>query len=113
MTREEHEGWIVRDARGDVVGGSRVGDVGADHPPALDVAVDPQRLREGFASTLYAALEAAGIDVESASTASLAHRTMTPLGYAFMLGRRLRSNPDAEAEIIAMADRCPACGPLP
>lgn len=113
VTREEHEWWVVRDERGRVVGGVRVSDVGPDHPQALDVAVDPKRLRQGFASALYLALEQAGIDVESASAASLAHRTMTPLGYAFMLGRRLRSSPDAEAEIVGTVDRCPACGPLP
>lgn len=112
VTHEEAEWWIVRDARGQVVGGVRVGDVGPDHPPALDVAVDPKQLRQGFGSMLYLALAEAGVDVEAASAASLAHRTMTPLGYAFMLGRRRRSSPDAEADVVATVDRCPACGRL-
>lgn len=63
VTREEHEWWVVGDELGRVVGGVRVSDVGSDHPPALDVAVDPKRLRQGFASSLYLALEQAGIDV--------------------------------------------------
>lgn len=113
VTHEEAESWIVRNTRGQVVGGVRVGDVGPDHPPALDVAVDPRQLRQGFGSMLYRALEEADIDVEAASAASLAHRTMTPLGYAFMLGRRRRSSPDAEADVVATVDRCPACGRLP
>jgi hypothetical protein len=70
------------------------------------------QLRQGFGSMLYRALEEVGIDVEAASAASLAHRTMTPLGYAFMLGRRCRSSPDAEAHVVATVDRCPACGRL-
>lgn len=113
VTHEEAEWWIVRDPRGQVVGGVRVGDVGPEHPPALDVAVDPRRLRQGFGSMLYLALEEAGIDVEAASAASLAHRTMTPLGYAFMLGRRRRSSPHAEADVVSTVDHCPACGRLP
>ena len=55
----------------------------------------------------------AGVDVEAGSAASLAHRTMTPLGYVFMRRRRLRKDPDAEANICASASVCPGCGPLP
>lgn len=89
-----------------------VGSIGSDHPVSIDVAVDPRRQAEGFGSALYAAFEGAGIDTETGSAASLAHRTMTPLGYVFMRGRLLRNDRDAEAKICGSADLCPGCGPL-
>ena len=112
VTQEEAERWVIRDERSRVVGGAKVGWVGDDHPVALDVAVDPARQGEGWASRLYTALEEAGIDVEAGADASLAHRLMTRDGYAFMRARRLRQDPEAEARIIATANICPGCGPL-
>lgn len=103
---------MIRDARGRVVGGAVVGAMGLDHPVSIDVAVDPARRGEGWAARLYAELEARGIDVEAGSSASLAHCTMTPDGYRFMRARRMRLDPDAEAEIVASASICPGCGPM-
>jgi GNAT superfamily N-acetyltransferase len=112
VTQEAGEHWVVRDERGRVVGGAKVGWVGPDHPVALDVAVDPSRQGEGWATLLYEALEEAGIDAEAGSAASLAHRQMTRDGYAFMRARRLRKDPDAEAKIVATANVCPGCGSM-
>ncbi len=50
--------------------------------------------------------------MEAGSSASLAHCTMTPDGYRFMLARRRRGNPVAEAAIVATASGCPGCGPM-
>ena len=50
------------------------------------------------------------MDIEAASSASLAHGFMTPHGYAFMVGRRSRTDPDAATRIAAQAAVCPACG---
>jgi GNAT superfamily N-acetyltransferase len=112
VAQEEDEWWVIRDEHGRVVGGAMVASIGPDHPVSIDVAVDPRRQAQGFGSALYAALEEAGVDVEAGSAGSLAHRTMTPLGYVFMRSRRLRKDPDAEGNICASADVCPSCGPL-
>ena len=80
------------------------------HPVSLDVAMDPRRQGEGWATRLYAAIESSGIDVEAGSSASLAHGTMTPDGYRFMIARRLKRDPDAESAVVANARRCPGCG---
>jgi GNAT superfamily N-acetyltransferase len=112
VTQEREEWWVIRDHRGRVAGGAMVGTIGADHPVSIDVAIDPKRQGQGFGTALYAALEDAGLDVEAGSAASLAHRTMTPLGYIFMRSRRRRNDPDAETSIAASAHICPACGPL-
>jgi GNAT superfamily N-acetyltransferase len=111
VKQERESWWVIRDGRGRVVGGAMVGG-GDDHPVAIDVAVDPSRQGEGWASRLYAELERHGIDMEAGSAASLAHCTMTPDGYRFMRTRRLKLDPDAEAKIIAAANICPACGPM-
>ena len=113
VTQEREEWWVIRDDHGRVAGGAVVGSIGPDHPVSIDVASDPRRQGQGFGTALYAALEAAGIDMEAGSSASLAHRTMTPLGYVFMRSRRQRQDPDAEARIIAAANVCPGCGVLP
>jgi GNAT superfamily N-acetyltransferase len=113
VTQEREAWWVIRDDRGRVVGGAMVGSIGPDHPVSIDVAIDPARQGEGLGTTLYAALEATGIDMEAGSAASLAHRTMTPLGYVFMRSRRLRQDPEAEVKIAASAHVCPACGPQP
>lgn len=113
VTAESDGWWVIRDARGRVVGGAMVASIGADHPVAIDVAVDPKRQQQGLGTALYKALAAAGVDVEAGSRASLAHRTMTPLGYLFMRSRRRRTDPYAESTIIASANVCPGCGPLP
>ena len=112
VTRERELWWVIRDDRGRVVGGAVVGPVRHNHPVSVDVGIDPRRQRQGFATALYAALEDAGLDMEAASAASLAHRFMTPLGYLFMRSRRLRDDPEAEEKIIASANVCPGCGPL-
>jgi GNAT superfamily N-acetyltransferase len=112
VERVADEWWVIRDHRGVVVGGAMVGSIGDDHPVAIDVAVEPSRQGHGLGTTLYSELERAGVDVESASEASLAHGTMTPLGYVFMRSRRSRHDPDAEATICASASICPGCGPL-
>lgn len=57
---------------------------------SLDVEVDAAHRRQGFATRLYAAANAAGIDVEKGSRTSLATGLMTPLGYAFFAGRRAK-----------------------
>ncbi|MFH1104218.1 MAG: hypothetical protein V1757_04665 [Actinomycetota bacterium] len=113
VTRETADCWIVRDDARRVVGGAYVRLTRDGHPPVLDVAVDPERLREGWASRLYRVLDDQGIDVEAASRAALAHRTMTAHGYAFMLGRRRRHDSSAEETIAATAHLCPKCGPVP
>lgn len=112
VAQERDWWWVIRDDRGRVVGGAMVADNGHDHPVSIDVAVDPSRRGEGWASRLYAELERRGIDMEAGSSASLAHGTMTPDGYLFMRARRLKLDPDAEAGIIATADICPGCGPM-
>lgn len=113
VTQERRAWWVIRDDHGRVAGGAMVGTIGPNHPISVDVAVDPKRQGQGFGRALYAVLEDAGIDMEAASAASLAHRTMTPLGYVFMRSRRIRRDPDAETKIAATANVCPACGPLP
>lgn len=106
VTEEREDWWVIRDDRGRVVGGPIVGSIGPDHP-----AIDPARQGQGFGTALYAALEAAGVDLEAGSAASLAHRTMMPLGYIFMRSRRRRRDPEAEKKIAMRAGVCPARGP--
>jgi GNAT superfamily N-acetyltransferase len=112
IKQEEDDSWVIRDERGRVVGGAMVSEIGDDHPVSIDLAVDPRRQGEGWATALYKALEGAGIDVESGSAASLAHGSMTVEGYAFMRARRRRVDKDAEAKIAATASVCPGCGPI-
>jgi GNAT superfamily N-acetyltransferase len=112
VTQEREEWWVIRDDRGRVVGGAVVGDIGLDHPVAIDVAVDPRRQGEGWATRLYGELERRGIDMEAGSAASLAHTTMTPDGYRFMRARRTKADPDAESKIVVIANICPGCGPM-
>lgn len=112
VTEEEYPYWVIRDAEGRVVGGAKVMRMPAGHPVSVDVAVAPDRQGEGWATALYDALAARGIDVEAGSSASLAHRAMTRDGYLFMRARRLRSDPDAEAKIVGEAGICPRCGPI-
>jgi GNAT superfamily N-acetyltransferase len=112
VTQEREEWWVIRDDRGRVVGGAMVADLGPDHPVSIDVAMDPRRQGEGWASRLYETLERRGIDMEAGSAASLAHATMTPDGYRFMRARRMKLDPDAEAKIVATANVCPGCGPM-
>jgi GNAT superfamily N-acetyltransferase len=113
VAQVEGDWWVIRDAHGRIVGGAIVSNVGANHPASIDVAIDPRRQGQGYGTALYAALAASGIDIEASSAASLAHRTMTRLGYIFMRSRRLRRDPDAEASICETSRDCPGCGPLP
>lgn len=112
LSQEGTTWWVIRDDRGRLVGGAKVVPIGRGHPVSLDVAVDPARQGEGWATRLYQGLTEHGIDVEAASAASLAHCSMTLDGYLFMRGRRLRTDPDAESKIVASASICPGCGPL-
>jgi len=112
VTQEREEWWVIRDDRGRVVGGAMVGYMGPNHPVSIDVAVDPRRQGEGWASRLYEALELSGFDMEAGSAASLAHTTMTPDGYLFMRARRMKMEPDGESKIAAVANVCPGCGPM-
>ncbi len=112
VSREEYPFWVIRDSEGRVVGGAKVMLMSDGHPVSLDVAVLPERQGEGWATLLYEGLVAHGFDVEAGSSASLAHRTMSREGYLFMRARRLRTDRDAEAKIVASANRCPYCGPL-
>ena len=50
VTQEREEWWIVRDELGRVVGGAMVGLIGDEHPVSIDVAIDPARQREGWAT---------------------------------------------------------------
>lgn len=77
--------WVVRDERGRPVGGARVF---WGPPPAIDVEIAPRHRRMGYATVLYEALNAAGFDTEGASDHAVATGMMTPLGYAFLDGRR-------------------------
>jgi GNAT superfamily N-acetyltransferase len=112
VTEEDYPYWVIRDVEGRVVGGAKVMRMPAGHPVSLDVAIAPDRQGLGWATALYDALTARGIDVEAGSSASLAHGTMTLDGYLFMRARRLRTDPDAEAQMVAEAHVCPMCGPL-
>jgi GNAT superfamily N-acetyltransferase len=77
--------WVIRDRRGRIVAAAK----GIpDDPPVLDVEVDTAYRRRGYATMLYEAMEAAGVDVEAGSDASLREGLITPLGYAFQIGRR-------------------------
>ena len=84
-TEENEAIWVVRDERGRPVGGARVV---RGPPPAIDVEIAPRYRRRGYATALYQALNAAGFDTEGASDRAVATGMMTPLGYAFMAGRR-------------------------
>jgi GNAT superfamily N-acetyltransferase len=112
VTQIDDVWWVIRDERGSVVGGAKVA-ILADGHVSIDVAVDPRRQGMGLATRLYDELTLRGIDMEAGSAASLAHRTMTPDGYAFMLARRLRTDPESEAKIARMANVCPWCGSQP
>lgn len=112
VIREREWWWVIRDDRGRVVGGAMVGDMGPDHPVSIDVAVDPARQGEGWATRLYEALEERGFDMEAGSAASLAHRSMTPDGYRFMRARREKRSSGAEVDIKANAHFCPGRGPM-
>lgn len=112
VTQVDDVWWVIRDERGSMVGGARVAILGDGHV-SIDVAVDPRRQGEGLATRLYDELTRRGIDMEAGSSASLAHRSMTPDGYAFMLARRLRTDPEAEAKIARTANLCPWCGAKP
>jgi GNAT superfamily N-acetyltransferase len=112
VTQEREEWWVIRDERRRVVGGAVVGYIGPDHPVSIDVAVDPRRQGEGWATRLYGELERRGIDMEAGSAASLAHTTMTPDGYRFMRARRTKADPAAEPKIVTSANICPGCGPM-
>jgi GNAT superfamily N-acetyltransferase len=87
ITRETEIYWVVRDRRGRVIGGAKA-DANVPRAIALDVEIAPAHRRQGHASRLYEAIAATGIDVEAASDYSLEQRLMTPLGYAFQVGRR-------------------------
>ncbi len=91
VTRETPDTWVARDNSGRVVGGAIVEPIGDTGYHAIDVAVEPRHRRYGFGSQLYAAIQAAGIDVEACSNASLHLGTMTELGYAFQVGRRRKA----------------------
>lgn len=87
ITRESDIYWVVRDRRGQIIGGAKADVVDASLV-ALDVEIAPDHRRRGHATALYAAISEAGIDVEAASDVSLREGLMTPLGYAFQVGRR-------------------------
>lgn len=91
VTQVTHSDWVIRCELGCVVGGARVHVVDVpDLLVSIDVAIDPRYRRRGYATRLYQALEAAGIDVEAGSDSSMRYGTMTRLGYAFMVGRRAK-----------------------
>ncbi len=112
VSKEREWWWVIRDQRGKVVGRAVVADMGPDHPVSIDVAVDPARQGEGWGSALYGELEHRGIDMEAGSAASVAHGTMSPASYRFMLARRLKVDPDAGAKVLAVATIYPGCGPI-
>lgn len=89
ITRESEIYWVVRDRWGRIIGGAKADVVDADLV-ALDVEIAAQHRRQGHATRLYQAIQEAGIDVEAASDTSLREGLMTPLGYAFQVGRRNR-----------------------
>lgn len=84
-TQENEYIWVIRDHKGRPVGGARVF---AGPPPSIDVEIAPKHRRKGYATALYEALDASGFDTDGASDQALRTRMMTPLGYAFMVGRR-------------------------
>jgi GNAT superfamily N-acetyltransferase len=88
ITRETEVCWILRDRWGRIIGAAKAID---GDPPALDIEISPEHRRKGHATRLYAAISAAGIDVEEGSDASLREGLMTPLGYAFQVGRRSKT----------------------
>jgi GNAT superfamily N-acetyltransferase len=89
VRRETDFDWIIRTEHGCVAGGAIVyPNEGNGLPPSIDVAIDPRYRRRGYATKLYEAIAAAGIDVEAGSDGSMRFGTMTRMGYAFMVGRR-------------------------
>jgi len=64
VTQEREVWWVIQDERGRVVGGAVVASIGPGHPVSIDVAIDPARQGQGLGTALYAALEAAGIDMD-------------------------------------------------
>ena len=102
ITRETEIYWVVRDQHGRIIGGAKA-EVIDDDLVALDVEVLPEHRRRGHATRLYLAIQEAGVDVEAASDTSLSEGFMTPLGYAFQVGRRrkrrqMQDNPDRRAK---------------
>lgn len=87
ITRETEIYWVVRDRHGRIIGGAKA-DVIDEDLVALDVEIVREHRRRGHATRLYLAIQEAGIDVEAASDTSLSEGFMTPLGYAFQVGRR-------------------------
>jgi GNAT superfamily N-acetyltransferase len=82
---------VIRNDKGCVVGGARVHvNDNPEFPVSIDVAIDPRHRRKGYATRLYEALNEAGVDVELGSDTSMKFRTMTKMGYAFMVGRRTK-----------------------
>jgi GNAT superfamily N-acetyltransferase len=99
LTQETASDWVIRSDLGCVVGGARVHVEALPEPlVSIDVAIAPRHRRRGYATRLYEALVAAGIDVEAGSDTSLRYGTMTKLGYAFMVGRRAKKARLAEDE---------------
>jgi GNAT superfamily N-acetyltransferase len=89
VTRETATDWIIRSDAGCVVGGARVFLLDASgEAVSPDVAIDPRYRRKGYATRLYEAIAAAGVDIERGSDSSLRFGSMTRMGYAFMVGRR-------------------------
>jgi GNAT superfamily N-acetyltransferase len=100
ITQESSSDWIIRTDRGCVAGGVVVhANDGDGLPPSIDVAIDPRYRRRGYATRVYEAIRAAGIDVEAGSDASMRFGTMTKLGYAFMVGRRRKARVDGPGAV--------------
>lgn len=89
ITRETEVYWVLRDDRGRVIGGAMASDDPEDDP-ALDIEVVREHRRQGHGTRLVEAITAAGIDYEKGSDASLEREILTPLGYAFQVGRRAK-----------------------
>ena len=96
ITRETDIYWVLRDRHGRIIGGAKA-DVIDEGLVALDVEIGPKHRRRGHATQLYLAIQKAGIDVEAASDTSLSEGFMTPLGYAFQVGRR-RKRPQTQKQ---------------
>lgn len=90
IRRDDDYWWILRDRRGRVIGGARV--ITDEDPVVIDIEVDRQHRRQGHATRLFAEIEAAGYDMESGSNHSLATGMLSPLGYAFHVGRRAKTS---------------------
>jgi GNAT superfamily N-acetyltransferase len=86
IRRDQEYWWILRDHRGRVIGGARV--ITDENPVLIDIEVEERHRRQGHGSRLFAVVELAGYDMEAGSDHSLATGTLSPLGYAFQVGRR-------------------------